>query len=138
MMEFFMPMDPPTATAQEKQVMVRDGKPVFYSPDQVKAAKQKLLAHLAKHKPEKPYTCGLRLEVLWCFAPHNKNQLPGTYRTIRPDTDNLQKMLKDCMTECGFWKDDALVASELVEKFWSDVPGIWIRIRQLQENSNAD
>ena len=27
----------------------------------------------------------------------------------KPDTDNLQKLLKDCMTKCGFWKDDAQV-----------------------------
>lgn len=27
------------------------------------------------------------------------------------------------MTLCGFWTDDALVASEICEKFWADVPG---------------
>ena len=131
MMEFFMPMDPPTATAQETQVMVRNGKPVFYKPEKVKAAKQKLVAHLMKHKPDEPFNCGIRLTSLWCFAPHNRNQKPGTYRTIKPDTDNLQKLLKDCMTECGFWRDDALVASETIEKFWADIPGIWIRVEEL-------
>ena len=29
------------------------------------------------------------------------------------------------------WKDDSLVASEIIEKFWSDIPGIWIRIEEL-------
>ena len=43
----------------------------------------------------------------------------------------LQKLLKDCMTHAGFWKDDALVASEIVEKFWSKIPGIYIRIKEL-------
>ena len=33
---------------------------------------------------------------------------------------------------CGFWKDDALVASEFVEKFWADIPGIHIRIEELE------
>lgn len=131
MTEFFMPMDPPTATAQEAQVMVRNGKPVFYKPEKVKVAKQKLMAHLMKHKPEEPFICGIRLTSMWCFAPHNRNQKPGTYRTIKPDTDNLQKLLKDCMTECGFWKDDALVASETIEKVWADIPGIWIRVEEL-------
>ncbi|WP_432651737.1 RusA family crossover junction endodeoxyribonuclease, partial [Huintestinicola sp.] len=32
---------------------------------------------------------------------------------------------------CGFWKDDALVASEIIEKFWADIPGIWICIEEL-------
>ena len=30
--EFFMPMIPPTVTAQEKDVTVVNGKPVFYDP----------------------------------------------------------------------------------------------------------
>lgn len=53
-------------------------------------------------------------------------------RTTRPDTDNLNKMLKDCMTALGFWRDDAQVAQEIIEKFWADVPGIYIRITQLE------
>ena len=36
------------------------------------------------------------------------------------------------MTELGFWKDDALVASEITEKFWADVPGIYVRIEDLE------
>ena len=43
----------------------------------------------------------------------------------------LQKLLKDCMTTVGFWKDDALVASEIVEKFWARIPGIYIKIEEL-------
>jgi Holliday junction resolvase RusA-like endonuclease len=35
------------------------------------------------------------------------------------------------MTICGFWKDDCLVASEIVEKFWAEIPGIYIRIEEL-------
>lgn len=40
-------------------------------------------------------------------------------------------MLKDCMTALGFWSDDALVASEICEKFWADVPGIYIEVEML-------
>ena len=67
--------------------------------------------------------------VKWCFPRGRHGN--GEYRTTRPDTDNLQKLLKDCMTAAGFWKDDALVASEIVEKFWADVPGIYVRIEEL-------
>jgi Holliday junction resolvase RusA-like endonuclease len=31
----------------------------------------------------------------------------------------------------GFWKDDALVASEVIEKFWANIPGIYIAIREV-------
>lgn len=129
MTEFFMLMEPPTKTHQEKQVHVVNGKPVFYEPQELKAARQKLTAHLGKHAPERPYQCGIRLFVKWCF-PRGKHQ-DGEYRITKPDTDNLQKLLKDCMTVCGFWVDDALVASEVVEKFWAETPGIYIRIEEL-------
>ncbi|MHC1723198.1 MAG: RusA family crossover junction endodeoxyribonuclease [Aminipila sp.] len=124
--EFFIPMIPPTVTQQEHKVTVIKGKPKFYDPPELKAAKQKLEAHLAKHSPDKPYTCGVRLIVKWLF-PKGKHQ-EGEYKITKPDTDNLQKMLKDVMTDLKFWKDDALVASEIVEKFWAEVPGIYISI----------
>ena len=56
----------------------------------------------------------------------------GSYRTTKPDTDNLQKLLKDCMTAEHFWTDDALVCSEITEKFWADTPGIWIHIEPVE------
>lgn len=128
--EFFMPMEKvPTSTHQEKQVRVVNGKPVFYEPAEVKAARQKLTAYLGQHVPDQPFCCGVRLMVKWCFPKgRHKN---GTYKTTKPDTDNLQKMLKDVMTKLKFWEDDAQVASEIVEKFWSDIPGIYIRIEEL-------
>lgn len=137
-LEFFMAMDPPTATDQEHQVMVRNGKPVFYKPECVKAARAKLIAHLGKHVPDQKMDGPLELVTKWCFAPHNRHQQNGDYRVIKPDTDNLQKMLKDCMTECGYWKDDALVCREITEKFWADIPGIYIRVTELAVEMIAD
>lgn len=129
MMEFFMAMIPPTTTHQEKQVRVVNGKPVFYEPKDLKAARMKLTAYLGQFAPAKPYHCGVRLVTKWCF-PNGMHE-SGTYRITKPDTDNLQKLLKDCMTRTGYWKDDCLVCSEIVEKFWSDVPGIYIQIEQV-------
>lgn len=127
--EFFMAMVPPTCTHQEKQVHVVKGKPIFYDPPEVNAARLKLAGYLAKHKPIRRYECGVRLLVKWCF-PRGKHK-DGEYRTTKPDTDNLQKLLKDCMTAAGFWKDDALVASEIVEKFWAEIPGIYVKVEEL-------
>lgn len=131
MIEFFMPMIPPTCTHQEKQVAVINGKPVFYDPPEVNQARLKLCGHLSKYKPERRYESGIQLLTKWCF-PKGRHQ-QGEYRITRPDTDNLQKLLKDCMTAVGFWKDDALVASEIIEKFWADPPGIYIQVRELTE-----
>ena len=76
-----------------------------------------------------PVTTGCRLFVQWCFPRGRHRQ--GEYRITKPDTDNLQKLLKDCMTAAGFWKDDALVAEEMAGKYWADPPGIYIRIEEL-------
>lgn len=128
--QFFMPMIPPTTTHQQKQVMVRNGKPVFYEPAELQAARAKLMGHLGQHVPTKKYTSAVRLMVKWCF-PITGDRQDGQYKHTRPDTDNLQKLLKDCMSDLGYWKDDALVASEIVEKFWAEVPGIFIRIEAI-------
>jgi Holliday junction resolvase RusA-like endonuclease len=128
--EFFLQMIPPTVTAQEHQVTIKNGKPVFYDPPALCSARQKLEAHLSKFVPPEKYTGAVRLVVKWCFPLKGAHQ-NGEYKTTRPDTDNLQKLLKDVMTKLGYWKDDALVASEIIEKFWADKPGIYISIEEL-------
>ncbi len=128
--EFFMPMAKvPTCTHQQKQITVINGKPVFYEPEDLKAARSKLMAHLGKHVPETKYTGPIRLITKWCF-PRGKHK-NGQWKTTKPDTDNLQKLLKDCMTDVGFWTDDVLVVSEIAEKFWAETPGIYIKIEEL-------
>lgn len=131
-LKFFMAMDPPTVTAQEHKVMVRNGKPVFFDPPELKAAKKKITDHLAINRPEQPLAGPLELVVTWCF-PTDAAVLNGTYRITKPDTDNLNKMLKDCMTHLNFWNDDAQVCREIIEKFWTSrkASGIFVRIRQL-------
>jgi len=125
-----MPMKPPTVTHQEKDIAVRNGKPIVYEPPELKDAREKLTAHLASFVPAEPYTTGVRLVVKWLF-PKTGRHRNGEYKLTKPDTDNLNKLLKDCMTKLGFWKDDALVASEIIEKFYGEIPGVYIRIEVL-------
>ena len=127
--EFFVAIIPPTFTHQEKKGSVIKGKPVFYEPSNLKDARLKLMSHLARFVPVKKYIGGVRLIVKWCFP--RKNHRDGEYKITKPDTDNLQKLLKDVMTKLGYWADDNLVASEIVEKFWAEKPGIYIRIEDL-------
>lgn len=131
-LEFFMPMNPPTITAQEHKVSVRNGKPAFFDPPELKAARQKLLDHLAQHRPENWIGGPIELTVTWCFHTEDA-RLDGTWKITRPDTDNLNKLLKDCMTKLRFWNDDAQVCREIIEKFWvsRSLPGIYVRVAQL-------
>lgn len=132
MLEFFMPMRRvPTVTHQQKQVRVVNGRPQFYEPAALKDARARLMAALHPHRPVAPLAGPLRLVAKWCFAPA-ANHPSGSWRTTRPDTDNLDKLLKDCMTAEGFWRDDAQVASEICEKFWAEPSGIYIRVEELE------
>jgi Holliday junction resolvase RusA-like endonuclease len=129
--EFFMPMARvPTVTHQEKEVSCKNGKPVFYEPAELKAARAKLQAHLAKHVPEKKYATAIRVVVKWLFPITGKHK-DGEYKTTKPDCSNSIKLLEDVMTDLGYWTDDAIVASLVAEKFYADKPGIYVCIEEL-------
>lgn len=132
-MKFFLPMIPPTVTYQEKDLhaYLKDGKPkaVLYDSAEVKETRAKLHAYLAPYRPEIRFDGPVRLLVKWCF-PRGEHR-DGEYKTTKPDTDNLEKMLKDVMTDLHFWRDDAQVASEIIEKFWAEQPGIYISVEPL-------
>ena len=129
---FFLPMVPPTVTHQEREVMVRNGKPVFYEPPKLKAARAKFMGLLTEHRPEKPLEGPVELVTDWTWPVEGKDVV--MWKTTKPDTDNLIKLFKDCMTRTGFWKDDAQVCSEITEKFLASapsIPGIRVVVREL-------
>ena len=130
-MRFKLKMIPPTATAQQKGECIMGGYIHHYKKRNVAQAEAILRDALLPYVPEAPITeKPIALNVLWMFPyPKSaKKHKPGwnRYKITRPDTDNLNKMLKDLMTDMGFWKDDALICSETVQKMFSDEPGILI------------
>lgn len=130
-MQFFMKMNPPTCTAQMKKIAVIHGHPVVYETQAIKDAKSLLCSFLMLNRPKAPLEGPISLSVSWRF-PRGKTHKKDVWRTTRPDTDNLEKMLKDCMTKCGFWNDDAQVVKEYCEKRWSDEPcGIYIEVEEI-------
>lgn len=132
-MRLFLLLDPPTVTAQENKVAIVGNKPVYYKPEKLKEAKRTLIKHLKPFKPKKPLIGPIKLDVIWRF-PKGKKHKHLEWRVTKPDTDNLEKMLKDSMTEVGFWNDDAQVVVEHVEKVWTDEPtGISIEINLLEK-----
>lgn len=91
--------------------------------------------------PLYPKGVPLSLSVKWCFENYRVGSdgrktvthPHGSYRVTKPDTDNLNKALKDCMTELGFWADDAQVVEEQIGKYWSQVPGVFVEIRVMKQ-----
>ena len=84
--------------------------------------------HQQKKKP-------VQLITKWLYPVQGKHK-NGDYKTTKPDTDNMIKLLKDCMTLVGYWKDDAYVVSEITEKFYADTPGIYICVRSLSNDNS--
>lgn len=128
MIEFFLPMVPPTTTAQMHKIAVQNGKPRVYDPPEVKEMKATLMAHLAPHRPAEPLTGPVALTVKWIWPGGEE----WAWKPTKPDTDNLQKALKDAMTKLGFWRDDAQVSSEIIQKFTHTKTGIYIHIQAMQ------
>ena len=133
--DFFIPMIPPTKTHQQKKIHVVNGKPVIYEPQELKNIRLKLLALLASYKPDTPVAEPIQLVTKWLY-PVKGNHQNGDYKTTKPDTDNMIKLLKDCMTLVGYWKDDAYVVSEVTEKFYADKSGIYICVRSLSNDNS--
>ncbi len=140
---FFLPMVPPTVTQQEHDFKVVRGSVVVYDPPRLRDARQKFTALLAREaqkaqraadgEPLLPLEGPVRLVTKWIW-PCRQNDgecRDGEWKTTRPDTDNLIKLFKDCMTRTGWWTDDAQVCSEITEKFYGEKPGIFVRIEEL-------
>ena len=131
--EFFLDINPPTVTAQEHKVRVAGGRPRFYDTARLKRVRTQFETLLAAHRPDAPIEGPVELSVDWHFL--TKTHKDGSWRITRPDTDNLQKLLKDCMTRKGFWKDDAQVCVEAVSKRWArQNPGIRIKVVGLNDD----
>lgn len=128
-MEFFMDMIPPTATHQQQgHIVDRHGVHHFYRRADGET-EAKLIAYLSKHIPEQPFIGAVQVTVKWCFPLKAKHKNGEPY-TNKPDVDNLCKSLFDIMTKLHYWKDDKQIYSCVVEKFWAERPGIYIKIME--------
>jgi len=129
-MSFFLPMIPPKATAQEKQINWKTHQ-LYLSPA-AKDARAKLRAHLANHVPPAPISNSIAMEIGWSFP------ISGNHKDIepyaqKPDLDNLNKALLDVMQELQFFNDDKQVALLTTYKQYSEDPGIFIQIFTFEE-----
>ena len=94
-----------------------------------------------KVKPEKPIDGPVRIDCVYSMqrprshmnrkcelkAPH----YPMEFCTKRPDIDNLDKLVMDTLTACGYWIDDSQITDLHSCKRWAHPthePGVSIQI----------
>lgn len=130
MINRFIPMQIPRTTHQQKRVNFQTGQ--FYEDSKLSSAREYLMLALKCIAPDKPLEAPIYLKVSWLFHCKDKRRW-NKYKTTRPDLDNAQKLLQDCMTKLGFWADDGQIAHLVMEKLWSDVEGIAIECYTMKE-----
>lgn len=122
----------PKGTSQEKRIRIVNGKPVFFKKGNVADAEYQFKLALKPNAPDVPSDKPIKLTIWFCFDTKIK-KLWKKPKPTRPDTDNYLKLFKDCMTECGFWNDDAQVVDERVIKTYSEKASIFVSWKEIDE-----
>lgn len=123
--------DPPTVTAQQKGVMVRAGRPMFFTKKKVKDAQDALVAQLRKFAPRQPVEFPVLVKIKFAFRV-TKSRPYERVHGVRPDIDNLAKGALDALVPAGWLKDDALIDQLVVEKCRVGDPYLEIVMKERQ------
>ena len=131
-LSFILDIDPrEIPTAQTKRASMAGGRLHFFPSSKMQEAKGKLAILLRPYTPGSPIEGPVSLKTVWYYHTPDKRR-GGTFKTTRPDTDNLIKQLKDSLTDAGFWKDDSQVVIETTIKKWaSGAPCIGVMIEEV-------
>jgi crossover junction endodeoxyribonuclease RusA len=90
------------------------------------------------------YSCALSVSMVFYMPRPKKHYRTGkfshilkddspSWHTNKPDRDNLEKAVLDCMTKAGVLKDDSFVCTGYIEKVWSDdKSGVYIKIEEMK------
>jgi Holliday junction resolvase RusA-like endonuclease len=112
------------------KAFTRGGHAGVYDPGTAGEWKGMVVAAARPHRPAQPLTCPLRVSINFylprpkrlCRKKDTQDALPCT---SKPDVDNLAKAVLDCMTQDGWWLDDAQVSELHVRKSWPSLRHNW-------------
>ena len=142
-MKFFIPCVPPKATAQQVSIMKRRDGTQFVGKkhgSNADKAQKSLFAMFYPFRPDEPLTGPLRLALgfvwPWRASESAKAKAAGDiFSPVRPDADNLSKLVCDALTATGYWSDDSQVASLHVTKGWGERHGLYVSLESLGEEA---
>jgi Holliday junction resolvase RusA-like endonuclease len=85
--------------------------------------KKALLFGCKAHRPDPPLEGPLRVNLFFFMPRPMSHYLKAGLRktapewhTVKPDRDNLDKAVLDCLTDSGFWIDDCQVCAGEIRK----------------------
>lgn len=114
--------EPPTATHHRKKIVRRkSGAMGMADSDELSAARDRITVALmaSGKRPRRP----LAGPILAGFGFYFGGAEAHGYHTDKPDDDNLQKTLMDCLADAGWIKDDKTVCVKFVHKNRCQGPG---------------
>lgn len=119
---------PPKSTFQQRNKN-------FHPTASCRLAMAQWRAILEQHVPDQPFkeAVAFRMIVTW---PHTRETIRRNHglpvpKITRPDGVNILKGVEDIMTKLGFWIDDSLLASESIERWNGDYPGVSFLISEI-------
>lgn len=129
-MKFTLEIAPPRTTAQQKGERIiwtaKGYQIMHYEKATVKHVRDVYTEALKPHAPEAPIEGPVEIKIIWRYKAKK-----AEWKVTRPDLDNMEKLLLDCMTQVGFWKDDSQVCMKATAKTWSKDNGIDIEVREI-------
>lgn len=135
-------------------VPVAKGRPKFraagsyvttYTPQKTKAAETAISAAWRKaYGHLEPMTGALELSVVAympipkSFTQKRRKQInaSGEWHLVKPDADNILKLVSDALNGVAYADDNRLCVSAPVKVYAATTPGVYIRLRELDETPN--
>ena len=125
--------------ARVRHVQTKDGREFgqAYNPAGAwKGWKELIVIQARRFRPLSPFIGPIRVDYT-ALMPRpqrlcRKQDWPGLIPyDVKPDRDNLDKLILDALENTGFYRNDCQVSSGLIEKFYAgvnDIPGCMITI----------
>lgn len=119
------------------------GKARMFDPGTAEGWKSQIAKAVQDYLPDQPHEAPMIVSMSFYFKrPKSHYTSKGSltksarefkqFHTCKPDFDNLEKAVSDCLTELGFWKDDTQVVKWTGMKIWTnDRPGLHLIIKQI-------
>ena len=132
----------PTKTTHQSALRILKGKggKLFvgkYQKTEFRAWLEEFKLKIKPSRPSKPLTGPIEAEIEFYF-PYNKSaseklKKTESWKITRPDLDNMEKSIFDCLTEQGFIEDDSLVCRKISIKRYSEKPRILIKLTKITD-----
>lgn len=130
----------PTKTTHQSALRILKGKggKMFvgkYQKSEFRNWLQEFKLKIKNSIPSSPLTGPIEAEIEFYF-PYNKSASKKiidaeSWKITRPDLDNMEKSIFDCLTEQGFIEDDSLICRKLSIKKYSPKPRIVIKLTKI-------